>query len=326
LTEEYFEATSPESIEQTVVEVSRKAVSQGVLHARTHTYIDDIVGTKSVNATVSARKRLEGLFDLEIVAFPQQGVRKGNTEEILEASIQAGADLVGGLDPASLNRDIQGTLNTWFELATELDVDIDVHLHDPGSLGLYTLDRLVENVRSYGYEGRVTASHSFALADAVTRGDQEWIPDGSLQTLIERFASVGLKFVTCYLSTKPDMPIKNLQDNKIPLGHGSDQVRDHWLAHGNINPIEEMLIQSLNLGTDYEYTMNRNLDRIWQMVTTGGAAVLAMEDDYGIKTGTPADIVVHGSSSRQWTIIEQSVPRVVIKDGRIVARDGTIID
>ena len=323
LSREYFASASRGSIEDAVVETARMAVSHGVLHARTHTYVDDDVGTKSVKAVESARERLAGLVDVQSVAFPQQGVLAGETRRVLRDGVRAGADLIGGLDPASVNRDVEGTLDAWLSLASDLDVDLDVHLHESGSLGLYTLDRLLARIEEYGYEGRVTASHCYALADAATgRSD---VPGGSFETLLQWIDDVDLNVVTCYLSTPSGMPVRTLQDRGIALGHGSDQIRDFWLVHGNIDPLEEALIQSLTLGTDYEFTTNHGLDRLWRMLTTGGASVLGIEDGYGLDAGTPADLVVHDSPSRQWAIVEQGSPRVVMKNGRIVARNGEIV-
>jgi len=324
LAREHFGSTSRETIEETALEVGRKAVTNGVLHARTHAYADPDVGTKAVDATLAAREQLADLLDLQVVAFPQQGILEDGTERVLRESVEAGADLLGGLDPASHNEDMTRTLDAWFDLATDLDVDLDVHLHDGGTLGLYTFDRLLAWIHRYGYEGRVTASHSFALADAAGAGSDEWVPGGSFEALIERFDEAGLGFATCYLSTKPEMPVKRLQDDGVVLGHGSDQVRDMWSTHGNIDPLEEALIQSLQLTTD-DFTTNENLDRIWELLTRGGAELLDIEDDYGIVTGTPADLVVHDSLSRQWAIVEGNQPRVVIKDGTVVARDGELV-
>jgi len=324
--DEHFRSTDRASIEETVVEVCRRAVANGVLHVRTHAYVDSDVGTKSVEAVQSARERVSDHLDLQVVAFPQQGIHAEGTETALRESIDAGADILGGLDPGSLNDDIPGTLETWFGLAADLDVDLDVHLHDAGTLGLHTVGRLLEWIDDYGYQGRVTASHSYALADAARSDGDTWLAGESLDNFLDRLSEAGLAITTCYLSTKPGMPVIELQDAGVALGHGSDQVRDMWSPHGNIDPIEEALIQSLILGIDRDFTANANLGRIWAMLTTGGASVLGIEDGYGIETGTPADLVVHDSWSRQRAIIEQGTPRVVIKDGSVVARDGSLVD
>jgi cytosine/adenosine deaminase-related metal-dependent hydrolase len=320
----YFEETPAETIEETVASVGRQAVAHGVTHVRTHAYVDSVVGTKSVQAVQAASERLADLLDVEIVAFPQQGIctDRGAGADLLGESLAAGADLVGGVDPATVDGDISAALETVFEVATAQDAGVDIHLHDAGSLGVHTLERLAAWTDECGHEGRVTGSHCYALADA---RDGEWLPVESLDALLARLAAVDIRVVTSYLTTPPGMPVRELQEAGIALGHGSDQVQDFWIAHGNINPVEEALVQSLKLGTDFEFTTNAGLDRIWRLLTAGGARVLDIEDDHALAPGTPADLVVHDGRSRQRVLIDQSRPRVVLKDGAVVARDGDVL-
>jgi cytosine/adenosine deaminase-related metal-dependent hydrolase len=319
---ECFETTDAETIEETVVEVAGMAVANGVTHTRTHAYIDETVGPKSARAVQAAREQVADALDMEIVAFPQQGLlaEPGAGPQLLRDAVDAGADLVGGLDPATINGDISEWLDTVFGVAEEMDVGIDLHLHDAGSLGVYTLDRLVDVTEAYGYDGRVTASHCYALADVADRDGAPSMPVDSLADLLARFADVDLSVVTSYLTTPQAMPVRELQEAGIALGQGSDQVQDFWLAPGNTDPVEEALIQSLGLGGDFEYATNPGLDRVWRMLTTGGASVLGIDD------GTAADLLVHDNRSRQRVIMDQSKPRGVIKDGTVVARDGTLVD
>lgn len=323
---EYFEQASAGAIEETVVTVGRRAVANGITHVRTHAYVDGVVGTKSVQAVQAASERLAGVLDMEVVAFPQQGVlsERGAGAQLLRDSIDAGADLVGGVDPASVDGDIPAVLDTIFGAAVQQDAGIDIHLHDSGSLGVYTLDSLLTSVDEHDYAGRVTGSHCYALADfADVEGT--WMPVDSLATLLARAADVDLGVVTSYLTTPPSMPVRALQESGVALGHGSDQVQDFWIAQGNVDPVEEGLVQSLKFGTDYEFTTNAGLDRIWSMLTAGGAEVLGIEAEHALAVGTPADLVVHDNRSRQRVLIDQSRPRVVIKDGTTVARDGAVV-
>lgn len=148
------------------------AVRHGVLYGRLHTYVDRTVGTKAVEAVLDARAAVADLLDLELVVFPQRGLLDGpDIRAAAEEAMERGADLIGGIDPASVNNDIERTLKTWFDIATEHDVDIDAHVHDGGTLGTYTLERFANHAVERGYEGRITASHAFALADAAI---QSW--------------------------------------------------------------------------------------------------------------------------------------------------------
>ena len=85
---------------------------------RTHVDVDVEIGLAGIEGVLEARERLAGRIDVQIVAFPQSGllVRPG-TAELLDRAIEAGADLVGGLDPAGFDGDPVGHLDVIFEIA-----------------------------------------------------------------------------------------------------------------------------------------------------------------------------------------------------------------
>jgi cytosine/adenosine deaminase-related metal-dependent hydrolase len=330
----YFAETDGEEIEARVRDVAGRAVTNGVLHLRTHAYVDSEVGTDIVERVAAVREAFDDRLDVEIVAFPQGGIgRDEGSADALRAALDAGADLVGGLDPATLNGDRTGTIETWFDVATDGDADVDVHIHERGDTGTDTLRALAEATIDRGYEGRVTASHAYALADAATgldgdssgddggdrggRGDR----DDQLGDAMETFTAADLRFVTCYGSTPRGMPIRRVHDAGLVLAHGTDQVHDMWGAHGNLNAIEAMLVQSLKLDG---YATNDGLACLWRLITTEGASLLGRAEDYGIEAGTPADLVVHDARSPQWAILERNDPRYVLKNGNVVAADGSL--
>ncbi|MFB6310818.1 MAG: amidohydrolase family protein [Salinirussus sp.] len=323
-TVEYFQQVDQETITAEAIEAGRMAAANGTVHLRAHTYIDDTVGTKAVEAVAAAREALADVIDVEIVVFPQRGfLRSAEIRAIAREALAGPADLLGGIDPASVNADIERTIDAWFDLATAMDVDLDVHLHDGGSLGQYTLDRLAERALEVGYVSRVTASHSFALADiAIEAGDPRRRNAGYAATL-DALEAADIRIATCYPSTPPGMPVATLQDRDISVGHGSDELRDLWVAHGNANPIEAGLVQSLKLDRSYQYASNSGLARIWELLTDGAAAVLGL-DEYGISVGSPATLAIIDAASPQWAIIEQCTPEVVIKRGRVTVEDGTL--
>jgi cytosine/adenosine deaminase-related metal-dependent hydrolase len=322
----YFEQTSVEELTDAAIAAARMAAANGTLYLRTHTYVDGTVGTKVIEALLAARERLRELVEIQIVAFPQRGfVADPDAQEAAKAALEMGADLLGGIDPASVNCDIEQTINTWFDIATKCDVDLDVHLHDTGSLGTYTIERLVEKTVERGYEGRVTASHAFALADAAIRAGDPRVRGGDIEETLDALSRADLHITTCYPSTPPGMPIARVQDREIAMGHGSDELRDLWVAHGNADPLEGALIESLKLDTSYSYATNEGLERLWQLVTTGGAQVLGL-DSYGIVEDTPANLVVLDAPSPQWAIVTQPERSYVIKNGQVVVEDGTVLD
>jgi cytosine deaminase len=318
-TADYFAGTDSEHLESNVRTVGRRAVANGVLHLRTHGYVDAAVGSGVVEAVLAAREALSDYLDIEVVAFPQQGVRRDEgSAAAVRAALEAGADLVGGLDPAALNGDREATLSTWFDTATEHDVGLDVHVHERDETGLRTLERLAAMAADNGYEGRVTASHAFALADAAGESRAR---DDRLATAIERFEAASMGFVTCYQSTPEEMPIRRCHEAGVGLAHGTDQVHDLWGAHGNVDALEAMLVESLRLDS---YSTNEGLGYLWNLVTSQGANRLGL-DGYGVDVGTAADLVVHDAASPQWAILRNRTPRYCLKDGAVVARDGEFV-
>lgn len=325
LSADYFADASKEEITQTALTVAGMFAAKGTLSLRTHAYVDSEVGTKVVEGILEAKNRLEGIVDLQVVVFPQRGyVNDSGTEAYAREALELGADMVGGIDPASVNNDIERSIDTWFDLATTYDVDIDAHIHDGGELGMYTLSRLADKTIEHGYQGRVTASHAFALADTADKGKDPRAGPTSVAGTLDRFKEANLKFVTCYPSIRPGHPITRFHDEGLLMAHGSDEVRDLWTAHGNADVLEGALVSSFKLSTDYAYATNSGLDTLWQMLTTEGAQVLEIEE-YGIEEGNQADLVVWNQPSPQWTILKQGVQTHVIKEGSIVATDGELV-
>jgi len=324
-TVEYFQRTQAAVLTDGALECARMAVGNGVLFARIHTYVDGTVGTKAVEALLDAREQVADLLDLELVAFPQRGLLDG--PEIREATRDAldrGVDLLGGIDPASVNADVERTLATWFDIASDHGVDVDAHVHDGGTLGTYTLRRFADHAVERAYEGRITASHAFALADAAVQAGDPRVRGDDLSATLDALERANAAVTTCYPSTPPGMPIDVLQDRGLTVGHGSDELRDLWVPHGNADPLEGARVQSLKLDRRYTYSTNAGLARLWDLLTHGGAAVLGI-DDYGIEAGTPADLVVLDASSPQWAILRQANPRYVLKSGRVVVADGDLV-
>lgn len=93
------------------------------------------ISTRSSVRNRAVREDYRDLIDIQLVAFPQSGILKSpGTQELLDEAIKLSADLVGALDPASFDRDMNGHLDVAFGVAEKHGVDIDILLHDAGSM------------------------------------------------------------------------------------------------------------------------------------------------------------------------------------------------
>jgi len=330
LENDYYREVSVQQLQENAIRDLQMAVAAGSTYVRSHVSVDeDVRGTTNMSACLRACERATDLVDVQLVPGGRNELQPSG-EEVLREAIEMGLSheapdeiLLGGLDPASGHHDIEDTLRTWFDIATEFDLDLDLHVHDGGTLGIYTLERLLTYIDEHDYDGRVTASHSYALANV-----QEW----RVRELVDEFERHDLKLVTCYQSTRPEMPVRLLLTEDVVLGHGTDNDRDFVFPHGNADSVEAMLIESNKLhgdrAFDEEYRWfdtTEGLAALWDMITWQGAEVLGITDRYGIEKGNPANLVVFEAPSPQWTIVQQANRPYVIKDGEIVARDGEIV-
>ena len=142
----------------------RTLIANGTTRVRSHVDIDNDVGLANLEAVLRVREAFRDWIDIQLVAFPQSGVttEKG-APDLLAAALKAGADLVGGLDPAGFDGDVKGQLDIVFGLAERFGKGIDIHLHDGGETGAAELRDIAERTIAAGMQGRVAVSHAFAL-------------------------------------------------------------------------------------------------------------------------------------------------------------------
>lgn len=330
--DEYFREHSLAEVTDRVAENLRMAIAAGTTQVRTHVAVDQSAGVDAMRAVLDAADRLENAVDLWVAPYVLEGVADPDSRERLETAIAMARDaletqvslggsitLVGG-EPSM---DIERAIDRWFAFASEHDLDIDVHVTPRGAAGYYALDRLAATTAAHDYHGRVTAVHAWGLA-----GLPEWWVD----PLLERLGEAGVGLTVCYNSLRESMPIRSIDGSEVSLAHGTDNDRDFVYPHGNADSLEAaqimsyLLIDEWHFPADYRWSeTDPALETLWEAVTVGGADVLGL-DDYGVEVGTPADLVLLDEPSPQWAIIARAIRLAVLKDGRIVARDGDLVD
>lgn len=329
LFDSYYEETPRDVLEERVVRNLEMAVESGTTHVRSHIAVDHSIGTDLVEIVLDAYEETRELVDLQLVPYATRGldesepaVREAITrcqESLGEENVQLGGSigLHGGSDSV---QNYDATVSRWLDLASDLDVDLDVHVTARGAAGYYALMRLAENTRQYEYDGRVRVVHAWALAH---------LPDWWLGPLLETLAETDIDIVTCYNSIRESMPVDDIFERGLTLAHGTDNDQDFVYANGNADPLEAAMVMSYKLIGDWHFDeryrwseTNRALGLFWQMLTREGALAVGIESDYGIAVGSNADLVVLDEPSPQWAILRQATRRAVIKDGRVVARDG----
>lgn len=130
-------------------------VTLGTGHVRSHVDIDPDIKLDGLHQLLEVREALRDKLSIQLVAFPQSGVVTApGVPDLLDAALAEGADLIGGLDPAGFDGDIDGQLDVVFGLAERHGAGIDIHLHDGGDLGVRQLHAIAERTKTLGLGGK----------------------------------------------------------------------------------------------------------------------------------------------------------------------------
>jgi cytosine/adenosine deaminase-related metal-dependent hydrolase len=281
----------------------------GTTHIRSHVDVDTDHGLGCIEGVMQTRKDYRDIVDVEIVAFPQSGLLcRPGTLELMDEAMKAGAEVVGGLDPCAIDRDPKGHLDAVFALCQRFGRPLDIHLHEPGEMGAFSLDLICERTRALGMRGKVTVSHAFCLGT----------PDSALvEPLIAQLAELDIGIMTTAPASRPSPPVKKLLQSGIRVCAGSDGIRDTWGPYGN----GDMLERAMFVGLRNNFRRDDELRLALEVCTTEGAKVMGIAD-HGLAEGKVADLVILPGETVAEAIVARSSKRRVVKRGRIVARDG----
>jgi cytosine/adenosine deaminase-related metal-dependent hydrolase len=290
--------------------LARRMIAAGTTHVRTFVDIDTEWKLAGLEGVARMREDLREALSIQIVAFPQSGmlVRPG-TVELMEDALRNGADVVGGLDPSTIDRDPARHLDVIFALAEKYEADVDIHLHEPGDLGAFSVELIAERTRVLGWRGRVVISHALCLGG---------IEDNYLDRLIELLIDQDITIMSHGPSgLRPVPSVKRLSEAGVKMCTGNDGIRDAW---GPLN-MPDMLLRAFLISYRNNFRRDDEIEIALDMATTGGARVIG-DDDYGIAPGKRADFVLVDGQTHIEAVIERPARWLVVKNGRIVAREG----
>jgi len=287
-------------------------LAAGTTCIRSHVDVDTDAGLRHVEALLAVRDELADRLRIQLVAFPQSGllIRPG-TLELLDQALALGADVLGGLDPSAIDRDPAQSLNLLFDLAERHGKPLDIHLHEPGELGAFTLDLILDRVEALGLQGRVVVSHAFCLGDVNPR---------RLDALLARLAVLDVAILTTAPASRAVPPLPACRAAGVTLFGGTDGVRDTWTPYGS----PDLLARAMAIGLKNELRRDDELAWALECVTTLAARACGF-DGYGLQAGARADLLLVDAECAAEAVAQQRPKRLVIANGRVVARHGTLI-
>ena len=289
---------------------ARLAIAAGTTHIRTFVDIDTEVGLRGFDGVMRMREDFRDALTIQIVAFPQSGmlIRPG-TVELMETALANGATVVGGLDPSAIDRDPAKHLDVIFDLAEKYDVDVDVHLHEPGELGAFSLELIAERTKVLGWQRRVVISHALCLGG---------VDEPYLSQLIELLLENEITIMSHGPSgLRPIPSVKRLREAGVRMCTGNDGIRDAW---GPLN-MPDMLLRTFLIAYRNNLRRDDEIEMVLDIATHGGARVLG-DTTYGLSPGCRADLVIVDGETHVEAVIERPPRWLVLKGGQVVGREG----
>ncbi|WP_109472270.1 amidohydrolase family protein [Ornithinimicrobium cavernae] len=291
-------------------------IAHGATTVRSFAQVDVDAGLERLEAVLSARETHRDRASVQVVAFPQAGLlREEGSAQVLEDALRAGADVVGGIDPCTLDRDPVRHLDIVFGLAEKYGRPVDIHLHEPGDLGLFSADLIVERTLALGMQGNVLISHGYALFDDPTK----------VGGLLERLAEADIAMASVAPGGKSRVPVDQLTGAGVRVGLGQDGQRDYWSPYGN----GDMLDRTWQLAFTMGHRADDLIEHAVAVATRGGRSIvdptvprLAGTDDRpGVAVGDPADLVLVAGETVTSAVMDRPSDRTVLRAGHVVA-DG----
>lgn len=301
-----LEAMELEELSTTVKQRASKMIelilSKGSTHIRTHVNIDPYIGLKNLEGVYEALDSYSDQLTYDIVAFPQHGLLKGDVIPLMKEALNSGATLIGGLDPAGIDKNIEQSLFEVMNLATEFDVDIDIHLHDGGHVGYYTIDKLAEMVEEAKWHNRVAISHAFCLGE---------VPLQQAEHMSDQLSDLGISIMSTIPITKSLPPIALLDKKGVNVHLGCDGFYDSWGPFGNGDVLEKVTRYCETYRKSDEISLSQSLK-----YATGGITPLNKAGEHQWpNVGDEASLVLVNASCTAEAVARTSERKAVLNKG-----------
>ncbi|OLQ95673.1 cytosine deaminase [Vibrio ponticus] len=314
------ELLSIEDVKSRAKQTLKWQIANGVQHVRTHVDVSDPT-LIALKAMVEVREEMKEWVDIQIVAFPQEGILSyPNGKELLEEAVQLGADVIGAIPHFEFTREYGiESLHYVFELAQKYDRLIDVHCDEIDDEQSRFVETLAALAHKYNMGHKVTASHTTAMGSY----------NGAYASRLFRLLKMsGINFVAnplvnIHLQGRfDDYPkrrgvtrVKEMLNANINVCFGHDDVFDPWYPLGTAN-----MLQVLHMGLHVCQVMgydqiNNSLD----LISRNSARTLNIQDKHGIETGKPGSLLILPAENGFDAVRRQVPVRYSVRHGKVIA-------
>jgi cytosine/creatinine deaminase len=311
---------TPEAVIERALRYCDWAVGRGLLAIRSHvdTCDDRLVG---VEALLEVRRRVAPYIDLQLVAFPQDGLSRSPRalDNVLRA-LDMGVDVVGGIPHHEVTPEAGAeSVRTLCEVAARRGLAVDMHCDENDNPASRHITTLCAETRRLGLAGRVTGSHLTSLHS---------IPDADAAAIVASMADSGVSAIAnplinitlqgryeTYPKRRGMTRVPEMLAAGVPAAFGQDCALDPWysLGSGDMLDVAHMGLHVAHMTTP------EAMHQAFLCVTAVPARILGLEG-YGLEPGCHADLVLLDASSPADAIRLRAARLAVVRRGCIIAR------
>ena len=294
-------------------------IANGVQYVRTHVDVSDPTLT-ALKAMLEVKKEITPWVDLQIVAFPQEGILSyPNGEKLLDQAMEMGADVVGGIPHFEFTREYGvESMHIAFDIARKYNKQIDIHCDEIDDEQSRFVETVAALALKYDMGEKVTASHTTAMHsynNAYASRLFRLLKMSKIHFVANPLVNIHLqgRFDT-YPKRRGVTRVKEMLKNNINVCFGHDDVFDPWYPLGTAN-----MLQVLHMGLHVCQLMGYGqINDGLKLVTENSAKALGLTD-YGIKEGNSANFIVLPAENGFDAVRRQVPTRYSIRHGKVIS-------
>ena len=301
------------------------AIARGTLVIRSHVDVCDS-RLLAVRALLDVRERFKPYIDLQLVAFPQDGLlRSEGAMENLKRALDMGVDVVGGIPHFERTME-QGaeSVRLLCELAAERDLMVDMHCDESDDPWSRYIETLAYHAQRLGLQGRVTGSHLTSMHSMDNYYVSKLLPlmaEAEVNAVANPLINITLQGRhDTYPKRRGMTRVKELLEAGVNVAFGHDCVMDPWYSFGSHDMLE---VAHMGLHVA-QMTGTGQIRQIFDAVTINGARTLGI-DGYGLAPGCRADMVVLQAGDVHEAIRLRPARLHVIRAGTVIASTAPVV-
>ena len=294
-------------------------IANGIQYVRTHVDVSDPTLT-ALKAMLEVKKEIAPWVDLQIVAFPQEGILSyPNGEKLLDQAMEMGADVVGGIPHFEFTREYGvESMNIAFDIARKYNKQIDIHCDEIDDEQSRFVETVAALALKYDMGEKVTASHTTAMHsynNAYASRLFRLLKMSKIHFVANPLVNIHLQGrFDIYPKRRGVTRVKEMLKNNINVCFGHDDVFDPWYPLGTAN-----MLQVLHMGLHVCQLMGYGqINDGLKLVTENSAKALGLTD-YGIKEGNSANFIVLPAENGFDAVRRQVPTRYSIRHGKVIS-------